>query len=1442
MIKTFNKRIMALLLSVTVLFCAVMPQIISLANSTPADVLIIDDENAVNESGVTLNVANWASTIETDIVKVGNKSLKSVSGNDRIAASQYVWRTTEFNTPKDITDVTNNGTSGVLRFWFYIEDIATFDAKNRDESKGFVKIGTTTWKNSTTPNSGPDAGSFYRWNGWTTQVTESGWNEIILKFEDASKQNGTPDLTCIDKFMIAYPDGTAATTAYIDEFKVTASTEPPQESEPASSEKVVLPIEGSKSGKGLFNLVYDGFVADASNIVNPHLQISVYIAKDDDPTASVSDLLGKRQIELTSSGTYDKAEIHWDMSQFTLETGWNNLLLPLSEAVAHEGGENFDISAINYFRLYNQHLAGGISYTLKVKDVAIVSVAPSTPPLNTDEINLQIDDSKSGTGGLSISKTGFTFDASNISNPHLQISVYIARDDDVTSTEGLFGNGEIELTSSGRSDVAEKHWKNQRLNLKAGWNILCLPFSEAYNTDGGSEFDISNINYFRIYHNPADKNVSYTLKVKDVSIISPDESETITNIKVIAKLDGTEWPIVHPGLSGQFNNPDYEAMNFDRRFSGIPSGDIRTSAYVTRSAKKWEPIDATENNIFTFDMLVEDNGSWDTYKDGIIIKLRTADNGQIAFSANAVKEAFKSVVVGEKSRVVLSLASIGKKNLSKIDGFTIELGDTISDKVLHLTITNACVEYSEDYPDVSEEPIVDEKEKETEEVLFAKLDGTEWPIVHPGLSGEFHTADFDAKNFDRYLNFTNKGDIRNFTDVIRTDVYKDDPADFSKCNVLTFNVFIEDNGAWEDYKGKIKMSLVSTDNVTHPLATVDVTSAFSKVVLNEWCEVTVSLSGLHKGELENIKTVKFSVSGGNSNKNLHLRVLRITGEYNESFKEVPETPSNNDNTLILNDEYGEKAWPASLTNDISKFGNKSYSATTFVTDKGYNEGWLIRMGFWGNPINRVLNIKEIAGDGTQGAIRFWVYAEDAEKVRTLAALNAGSYCRYGSSNNWDGDAFEWRGWANQIVYDGWNEIVLPFDIATKRGNPDLTKMSAFALKFGEGEVEEVPKTQIYIDDIRLSENTKTALPISYEPTIKGAKMFQPFDETTGLNKETKMTSFELDLKDKTQGMASLKYTIDNGNFCWLYRAGKNIVDASGYNAIEFDLYVSDPAFFEYAGGQIEITSSGTWDQNEMAFNLKELKLNKGWNHVKLSFDFASYSLNWKGEPDIDLTAINFMRVYTGKAESFIGKELTFKFDNMCFTKNGDIKVEKTVVITNDTGYELYLTAKPNVIPSYGEIVVIKNDIAELPETIRSLFKDEKNTVILSPTYYKDSIEYLFNDSVTVHLSSEKFAGFKNKYIYRLDINGSFKKLSRIDNKSKKELTWEESSRLATYIISDVLIDDKTVIDVENNLVGNSKGNNAILSIIVVSVSVGFVVLFGGISAIILIKKRKNKFQ
>jgi hypothetical protein len=56
--------------------------IVSMADETTAEVILIDDENAVSS---IINVANWAGTVETNIVKVGNQSLKSKSdGNFKV--------------------------------------------------------------------------------------------------------------------------------------------------------------------------------------------------------------------------------------------------------------------------------------------------------------------------------------------------------------------------------------------------------------------------------------------------------------------------------------------------------------------------------------------------------------------------------------------------------------------------------------------------------------------------------------------------------------------------------------------------------------------------------------------------------------------------------------------------------------------------------------------------------------------------------------------------------------------------------------------------------------------------------------------------------------------------------------------------------------------------------------------------------------------------------------------------------------------------------------------------------------------------------------------------------------------------------------------------------------------------------------------------------------
>ncbi len=984
----------------------------------------------------------------------------------------------------------------------------------------------------------------------------------------------------------------------------------------------------------------------------------------------------------------------------------------------------------------------------------------------------------------------------------------------------------------------------------SGWNEITLKFADCgieANQPDATKIDT-------LYMKLPDGSPSITIYIDDLAVIATeDEGPAKPKTAVIAKLDGSEWPICHPGLSGQYNNPDYDATHLDRRISFIPNGDVKTYINVLRDAAGMEPIDASKHNVLTFMLTVEDNGAWETYKDKLNISVATAQGDSLQIASADVQAAFKNVVVGQPTKITISLRSIGSKNLSAVNGLSFYLGEGFSDKILHITVTDVCAEYTTDFPDLSPDPVLpdDDDKEETKEIVFAKLDGSEWPIVHPGLNSDYH-----AMNFDRTINFTPRTDnlptedkIYNFVNVIRSEVSSYKPVSFTDCNVVTFNVFIEDNGAWADYKNKITISFVDSNGVNHPISSADVSKGFESVVPGKWCEVKISLGSWHKGELNNLNQFSLGLSDGKSDKDLHIRMIRIAAAYDKSFADVAEIPSNDDPLLLLNDEYGEKAWPASISNDISKVGKKSYKATTFVTEAGFNEGWLIRMGFWGESLERTFNIKDVTKNGTAGAIRFWIYTDDYVKLKELAEKNTGSYCRIGSSHELEEDCFIWQGWTSQVIKNGWNQIVLPFSRARKQGTPDLTKIISFTLKLGEGPVADLPVSTVYLDDIRVSADDTTALPISYEPTIKGAKMFQPFEEMFGLNRETVFTSFEMDLEEKTQGMSSLKFSVDTGNFVWVYRTGEgNEVDSTGYNALEFDLYVSDPDFFEFAGGAIELTSSGTWDQNEISWGLGDLNLNEGWNHVKLSFDFASQTVDWKGESDVDFTKINFLRIYTGTAQNYIGKEITFRIDNMCFTKSGEVKIEKSVITTNNTGYELYLTAKPDVIPAYGELVVETKDMSIIPEIVAKEFEaDNKNTIILDPTFYKDTREYLFSDTVTVHLKKDNLTSMDEFYLYRLDVNGSFRKLSRIDNKAKKEIIWDEPTRLATYIISDVLLDDEVLGKLEQNLASANDGSNKanvsaftkMALAIGISVAVLAVLAGGAATAIILIKKKRK---
>jgi hypothetical protein len=115
--------------------------------------------------------------------------------------------------------------------------------------------------------------------------------------------------------------------------------------------------------------------------------------------------------------------------------------------------------------------------------------------------------------------------------------------------------------------------------------------------------------------------------------------------------------------------------------------------------------------------------------------------------------------------------------------------------------------------------------------------------------------------------------------------------------------------------------------------------------------------------------------------------------------------------------------------------------------------------------------------------------------------------------------------------------------------------------------------------------------------------------------------------DKKEGTGSLRNTIADGSdfMQFIYKPGTDF--NTGLTATNgqftFWWYLSDPSLLK-EDGQIEINSSGDFDQKEYGWSVAALKptLKAGWNEIKLNFNTAD-----KAGGDFDPAAVKQFRVF-----------------------------------------------------------------------------------------------------------------------------------------------------------------------------------------------------------------------
>jgi hypothetical protein len=83
-------------------------------------------------------------------------------------------------------------------------------------------------------------------------------------------------------------------------------------------------------------------------------------------------------LELTSAGAYDKEEISWKLQGIRdnnlgdeLKAGWNHIILPLETADMGQGGADFNIAAINFFRFFMVGAEGGEGIVVKIDNMRL---------------------------------------------------------------------------------------------------------------------------------------------------------------------------------------------------------------------------------------------------------------------------------------------------------------------------------------------------------------------------------------------------------------------------------------------------------------------------------------------------------------------------------------------------------------------------------------------------------------------------------------------------------------------------------------------------------------------------------------------------------------------------------------------------------------------------------------------------------------------------------------------------------------------------------------------------------------------------------------------------------------------------------------------------------------------------------------------------------------
>jgi len=441
-------------------------------------------------------------------------------------------------------DLSDFEEKGAVVFWIYV-----------DGSVSSIPNDIQLWLQANDGGYSWGARNIYEFK---SQLTQShAWNRIVIPFSEFIATEGGINFNKVTS-MSVFSSGTLV-DMYYDDFIAVSDYEKYLETCSDSGYMILDDAEGKTkkeiygaqvSVKNTQNGEYsyytestdgDGHWIYRSQNVNLCANISAYIDRGafafymyiDGSPSDMGDIICWLTSDASYSDYFASGKCNgykWSVPNSELVQGWNEIVLPFSEADT---------------AVHTTNVADDVTNPANINQFSVMSTGKHNVDIWTD-CYMVIEDSANGMPMLKgndnsaiVTELPFSCDiALNTSNQLYEEKIFEAIDAsshglnnlqlvleaDITGTWPAGTTGQLEIASSGTSDVNELHFLLDNISFKTGRNVIRLNLEDG-NTTGG-KIDLSAINYARIYTNTTFEtgfkfNI-ISLRIEDTSYVKKD--------------------------------------------------------------------------------------------------------------------------------------------------------------------------------------------------------------------------------------------------------------------------------------------------------------------------------------------------------------------------------------------------------------------------------------------------------------------------------------------------------------------------------------------------------------------------------------------------------------------------------------------------------------------------------------------------------------------------------------------------------------------------------------------------------------------------------------------------------------------------------------------------------------------------------------------------------